>query len=433
MKTDTPAFSSQFVILRDGESYSCTLYPEIFAMIQKHSGLGTVKKGEVLIKFVGFVMYGNQTFVSVPKQFAATDEELNQEDFKIILASLLKYRRTHRVNLLDNHVFYGDDNPDCNLICVAIELLDDFIQNGFLSRQQAKEKTNIGGRTDWNKTIRKFTPIFSRGQPIYDKRTVKQKRNNTEDKLTAIHQLVLRQCLKDWGWFYRLSDNIVPPVRLNLSKTEMIRLLEKEQRSVYRDRELKVIRLLIQYLKSSTSTDQSKSIQTLATLYFQNIWESVCGYVMENCYPQLSSLLPQPKYVGALSTYKLEQRPDIFTMCKPDFIISDAKYYNYETNVPGWHDVVKQFFYYYSLNTVKDTLDFKLEVYSIETMFNIFLLPESSLLVKDLGNVQIEDIPNLGSIRVFAINTKKALSAYAFNDRTLANHIFDSIVFRLQN
>src|SRR5699024_10601960 len=121
------------------------------------------------------------------------------------------------------------------------------------------------------------------------------------------------------------------------------------------------------------------------------------------------------------------------------------KYYNVRSNLPGWGDLVKQFFYSHTIigrlnsfskkeNEQKTNIDdseetsnklksFKRIFTDLHHIYNIFIFPKTDHdepdLVSYLGSTEVEDNKELGSIFSFSIEMKKAMIAYT--DETFMN------------
>ena len=95
-----------------------------------------------------------------------------------------------------------------------------------------------------------------------------------------------------------------------------------------------------------------------------------------------NNIMPNPFWQVNDKSIKTSQIPDVMLRNKNQLYIIDAKYYTLYKNLkglPGWGDLVKQFFYLY---TLKDRVD------NIREMFNIFVFPgTSNEIIKYYGKV----------------------------------------------
>jgi hypothetical protein len=139
---------------------------------------------------------------------------------------------------------------------------------------------------------------------------------------------------------------------------------------------------------------------------------------MNNQYSKLKSLLPQPEWESDLVGGHIAQRPDVFLVKNQGLYILDAKYYNYNVNIPGWHDVVKQLFYRHTMKSVARSREFTRLLPEVREIYNAFLMPGYEDDCVYIGRVHVPRVEDLGEIKAFAINQKKAFSAYAYRNDT---------------
>jgi hypothetical protein len=118
----------------------------------------------------------------------------------------------------------------------------------------------------------------------------------------------------------------------------------------YSDRDINLLKLLIQYIKSEAGCDQSNLIIGLSSFHF--CWEYMLGQVLKYTV-SLNNKLPVPAYIdtngNVLTANEKSMRTDIILHDEGNqqCTVADAKYYAATTvaNAPGWGDIVKQLFY----------------------------------------------------------------------------------------
>lgn len=401
----------------DATYYNSNEFPEIAAAFTDHPEVCTVSGRAFQFKVVGILCVGSQPLVVFPKNYGTPEENENLiDDAKTLARALLRYRSEVGHDENELQLLFGDSDLSSNRIASAMFLLEDYCQNGYLRRQTVISTTNASGRTDWAATINKTTPIINHGRPLYTTPVIKKRISDTHNIICLTHKYVIQDCFSGWGWFFGLEGNRAEKVSLPVSPVEAIRLLKSELRNTYLEREVLVIQNLIKYLSEKYGIEQSRKLDVLATPYFSFVWEAICGYLFNNQYPRLKVLMPQPVWESDIVRGNIAQRPDIFFVRRNALYILDAKYYNYNHNIPGWHDVVKQLFYRHSMMSVAETRQFYRLLPTAQLIQNAFLFPGNGEDLLYVGKVKVPQVEDLGEVWAFAINQKKALYAYAYRD-----------------
>src|SRR5699024_3483350 len=145
-------------------------------------------------------------------------------------------------------------------------------------------------------------------------------------------------------------------------------------------------------------------------------------------------IIPAPRWSIGSNAQVRKQNPDILFKEEDKLYIIDAKYYNVRSNLPGWGDLVKQFFYSHTIigrlnsfskkeNEQKTNIDdseetsnklksFKRIFTDLHHIYNIFIFPKTDHdepdLVSYLGSTEVEDNKELGRIFTFSIAMTKA-------------------------
>src|SRR5690606_685264 len=95
-------------------------------------------------------------------------------------------------------------------------------------------------------------------------------------------------------------------------------------------------------------------------------------------------------------------------------------YYDIESNLPGWSDIVKQLFYSYTIfrnitserfTTKNEKLDIELK--GIKEVNNSFLFPSNhEEPIKRIGKVSVENNEDLKDVAAYQVNTFFAMNCY---------------------
>lgn len=363
----------------------------------------------------GFLIVDDMPIIIFPKNYktAAESEEI-KSDVMLLLKVIMKYRLEKFHNAEEITLLFGNEKFSTGKIVSSIAIIEDYLQNGYIKRNTISYAENRMGFTDWHKTVNQSIPTLSHGNPVY---LLPVKRNNVEDVenvLTKIHKWVINECLRVWGWLYG-DDEKRMPEKSPFTVDKMMDVLTFEETRIYVDREIFLVRNLLIYLKACKGRKEQLTYDLLVTPYFNLVWESICGFVYSNDYNRLSKWVAQPVWEGPHVSKKISQKPDILFIEKNTFYILDAKYYDYKFTIPGWQDVVKQLFYKYTIEK-KIQNDGRLK--KINSYENVLIFPENS--EKDftyLGKVYVDGVMDLGEVKAFAINTRKAMMAYSDGER----------------
>lgn len=419
----------QPVCFIDNKRYDCGCYPEIVAAFSDYPDICQVNDNTFQFRVVGVLSTGNQPVVIFPKNYAINmDERELVSDAKVLARVIIRYRNEGQHSAEELNLLYGSSNMSSGRIAAAMFLLDDYCRRGYLTRQATCVSSHKTGRIDWVATINKMQPVVSNGYPIYTTPIMRRRVTDQNNIIVLAHKYVIGECFREWGWFFGYDDINEQTVPLSVSLTEIVRCLQKELRRTFLEREIQVIKYLIQYLTEKAGHEEKRVVDVMATRYFSFVWESVCGYLMNNQYSKFKTLLAQPEWESDLVGGHIAQRPDIFLIKNQGLYILDAKYYNYNINIPGWHDVVKQLFYRHTMNSIFHSREFTRLLPGVREIYNAFLMPGNGEDCIYIGRVHVPQVADLGEIKAFAVNQKKAFSAYAYrNDAVFVNSLQEAL------
>ena len=400
----------------DNKYYACGHFPEIVKAFTNYPEICHIDQDLFQFKVVGVLSANGMPIVVFPKNYQKNidNDACLISDAKTLARVIIRYRNESHHSIDELKFLYGNSNMSSGRIAAAMFLLDDYCRNGFLLRQINTASNAATGRIDWVATINKSLPVITSNQLFYPLPIMRQKRMDNNSVVVLAHKFVIGECFQEWGWFFGYDDFIqhIEPLPYPIEKT--IHYLKEALRQTYQEREIQVIKCLIQYLTEKIGKERSGVIDVMATQYFSFVWESICGYLMDNRYSELKTLLPQPKWESdGIVTGNISQRPDIFLVRNKGLYILDAKYYDYNQKLPGWHDVVKQFFYRYTMEQISNSLEFARSLPEVCAIHNGFLFPGNTGNCKFIGLVHVPQIADLGEIKAFAIDQKKAFQAYA--------------------
>ncbi len=427
------------ICLNDAQIYKLDLFPQIAERLQEYPDICVIYQKTFKFKFTGILLINDIPVVVFPKNYKLPNDLKDVIGHASILVRVfLRYRNEPFHDSSENELLYGDSN-NCNArITTALTIMEDYKMYGLLKRKYTVTSTTKNGRVDWAFTINKIIPTINHNHVIYDMPIVKYSKYDKDNIVFLIHKYVVSQCIEIWGWLYGFNSyDLDKQEQLPCLVSEAITILKTELTNVYIQREINTIKMLISYLTAQSGQEKLFNKEILGTQYFSFVWEAVCGYLFDNKYPLLHSLIPQPEWESEITLGKISQRPDIFAVDNNTLYILDAKYYNFKSNLPGWHDVVKQLFYRHTviLNLAKAKIPRILQANTVVN--NAFLFPgEETNLLQYIGRVFVKEIDDLGEVKAFAIDQHMALKTYAYrNDDLYRKHLLEklSIMYSIDN
>jgi hypothetical protein len=301
-----------------------------------------------MVQYCGFISWSDGIAAFMPRNSEAGSE--TSESACYLLQALKRYYSDKT-----SGVFEGLENELIGSVSLSLAaaLVDDYLANGLYVRRR-RQLTLNHGRPNWKRTISKQTPYPSNSAPIYLDLETSRNSYISDCETARIHARVMREINEDYGVLLlgqeRMSDyrlrQLPEPLADNQGRLAM---LERELSVSYSERDMRLIRMLKQYVENSSNTDGSGLM--VGTRHFQNVWEGM----LDTCLPgkkPINSTLPVPYYQQGAHYFEAArygQRTDtvIVNHNEDRWAVIDAKYYAASgvDSAPGWHDLVKQFFY----------------------------------------------------------------------------------------
>lgn len=272
--------------------------------------------------FIGFNIEKDGIVFYVPQVFR---KDINYKtDLVLILKSISLAKTIEKENTKK-----GKDKSN-NIWPVEsyLWIIKDYLENGFYYNREKIYSYSNSGKIEWKKTL-KQTPIYSNGNIIYDK-LVTSKMTATNDFISLIYKLCLKQSIFKIGWLYNYNFSI--DVQQIASTTEMIAAIQKEISNTFDD--VKRIRFN-HMLKILNSTEGSNVVsktytygienyyyvfETMVDMLFDGIDEKQKKQYNPNGYWQLNN--NNPKVASSL-------RPDTILKRNNAIYILDAKMYQF--------------------------------------------------------------------------------------------------------
>jgi hypothetical protein len=323
---------------------------QLLAALRQHNLIDSSGR----VSFCGMIMIENSTVVFLPRSVDVAAAELQQMmHASEMMRALEMYARQSKTKV--NHIDEGTDRIGTENLSRILELLNDYRFNGLYSRRQ-KIRTINSGTPDWKATISLNTAIHCRsGAPVYLDYRGSRRRHHSDSEVSRIHAAIIRDIDARYSWILsgkvgQIAPELETVQRVQKDIAYQASVLRRELSSVYSDREIWLIGQLIAFLEREAGTSESLMLAGLTQFHFA--WEHMLSRALDYSYP-INKVLPAPTYKKRDGEFEdafaSSMRTDI-ALKHPEkdiIVIADAKYYSARSvrSAPGWHDLVKQFFY----------------------------------------------------------------------------------------
>lgn len=311
------------------------------------------------------------------------------------------------------------------LLTVAYSIMKDYRESGYIRIENVIQGVNTGGKVNWRKTIKQKKHIFTQeGMPIYTDFIMTRKEDDKDALLRSLHMYAINKSIAMFGILFGMGREYNEnAVELPVDKEYAIKFLKSERQITYNSRLLMVIDLIIKFIDANESESINNSFMALSTKSFYSVWELMGKVILKDEFPSMKNDMPKPYWKIKNKGIKYtEQIPDIVYKDNGDLYVLDAKYYNVKKNLPGWPDLVKQYFYEMSLRAV-----FK----DVNTSYNIMLLPyDIDETARFLGISRVENVPGFGEIKGVLLNTKKVIENYCYGIREDYRMTIKMVIFK---
>ena len=320
-------------------------------LLEEMRSLGLITADMLKVSFCGVVSYPDGLAVFLPRNHHVLIETAGLAGH-LLLQALLKYYQSK-----DSGIYSKDDETEViggRAFSLASSLLDDYRSNGLYVRRM-KEHTINSGKVNWSHTIARSTPFPTKNGPMYLDLVTSHSRYISNCETANIHAQVIKELYSGYGmlWLGLSSyfDENLELMSKPLGSAEIqIAYLQRELQVSYSERDMFLIKGLIQYLRIKKGTNTNNVL--IGICKFHSLWESILDECLIGKY-SVNSKLPVPVYQTAddefIPVAKKGQRTDtVLKLPKENrFAVVDAKYYEASSaaTAPGWPDLVKQFYY----------------------------------------------------------------------------------------
>lgn len=357
--------------------------------------------------FCGFLSSEGSLFIILPKEQKAPSDTKELASFSgILFMTLRRYAAENNLDEEELSLLGKQGGRRENYVAAALELLNDYNLSGLLQRDTVQISAAGKGKIDWVRTVNSQLPVFSEDFPFYFDTTNKNRSRDTNSIIIQLHRYAIQQCRKTYGWIlspdFEPEKIAIPTMPCSLSRA--LYVLSNELHLSFRERDIRVLNLLIAYFSNESSSADEMKCCAYGTTKFHHIWEIICRDLFKHDNTKMQ-LVPRPQWVrcfdGQLSTEKTRQLPDILYVDNEICYVLDAKYYTHSSALPGWGDMVKQFYY-------ADTIQSE----EFSTIRNAMIFPGThNETLAYIGYAEIAD--KAEQIQAFSLNLFQALSSYS--------------------
>ncbi len=379
------------------------------------------KKGNsVIFNVTGIIMFKGIVYIIFPcgyKIYKSNDDIQILFDLFTILINEEKMDKDEFENIDIEYEGNGE------IISVAYEIIKDYREYGYVRIEQVVEGINIGGKVNWKKTMKLKTQIFNEdGMPIFANLVNTHKVNDKDALLRALHIYTINKSIAMFGELFGIkNDYDEEEIVLPVDKKYAIKFLRAERQVTYNTRLLRVIDLIIKFIDSREEESKDNAVMSLSTKSFYAVWELMCKKAFSDEYKDMKEEIPRPYWKIADKEPKYtEQIPDILYKENRSLFILDAKYYNVKKNKPGWHDLVKQYFYEMSLRAVMKDVD---------ESYNVMLIPgQCEEVMKMWGIAEVEGVSRFGQVKGVELNMKIIVKSYCYGAKENHREILKKVI-----
>lgn len=341
---------------------------------------GVIQNIHERLDFCGLVINNGISNIFLPRNSVIPENCNPKKIGSSLMRAIHKYMQNrYRSNIMDgtSDRILGD-----SFLSLAFSLLSDYVAYGLYIKRSSNIKKNQG-KTCWKRTINKVQSYPSDNSPIYLDTFGCKKNISFDNDITRIHAKVIRDLEHIIGWVYfeedpRIQQDLADILLPNFDVKYQIQSLKRELNNLYADREIRLIKNLYAYLSLSQSNSSNDIV--IGINKFHSMWEKMIDSCMIWKF-EINHLLAKPCYKMNGSYQVASQkggRTDTVLKAPSENIFSviDAKYYGADnlSSLPGWPDLIKQFFYALALK----------DIYSSATIYNYFIFPGTLQVVESV-------------------------------------------------
>ena len=395
-----------------------------------------------VFKYVGIIIISNYVIKCYPKYVRKNG--IVENDFKQIIQVIKKYKNSKKqsIHFQKEH----NETSNFNMLSIMLYLIEDYYQHGLYTNSISIIESNGSGEILWDKTINEVHALIQKNRPYYLDYYTKKNIVNNQDYFRILHEIVLTKCSKALKNADLMELFDLTQINLNdrnfVDFDDLNHILYKLNQEIYvqfNDRKKSILIAMYDFITNENSyIGDLNSLNVYGTNAYNLVWEEMCGCVIDNkrdvsLYDlnlpmdkiienyvkkdTLLSIIEKPNWVSeSESEFGKRLIPDSITFNEEgntlEFIIFDAKYYNWPNHKPGIGDIIKQYLYELAYKKF-------IELVGFDDSKNCFLFPFDGDEIENWGYVELKMLNNLGlkNIEVRLLPAKHINALYLENKK----------------
>lgn len=313
------------------------------------------------VSFTGFIFIDITTYIFLPKSVALLESpEYLKNVCSILLRTLQKFHRQFNSNSIREYG-RGLDKEDIERLTefsTHIEVIENWRKYGAYNKRHLKQfhSNLLKGKINWQRTVKTIQPFISKsGVPHYPKFNTTTSHTKEVEAIVKIQKWCVAIADEHIGWMLSHNSSVLFPELSYQTKSppfslqQMIAILKNELKVTFDERITSQLNSLLRFVLNDNLYTQQVG-EVFGVKNFWVIWENILKKTLNDESKQYLHKMPQPvyydEYDNKVSTNKIRQIPDIIIGKEErELFFLDAKYYNVDSSLPGWSDIVKQLFY----------------------------------------------------------------------------------------
>jgi len=319
---------------------------------------GLIAPDQRRVHYCGFISWQQYIIVFMPRNCDLGTLDVHHARY--LLQALSRYYLDKNTGVVEGQSNELIGNSSLSLAQV---ILEDYRANGLYVRRKKHFSINEG-RTNWKRTIARRLAYPSEDSHVYPDIETSSTRYVSDCEISKIHAQVIRKILRKYGALLssdyldsnHFLDRMLKP---KWGREYQLAMLDRELTESYSERDMRLIEMLKAFIEDRSAAAGNELL--VGTRMFHNVWEGM----LDKCLPRkvdVNNALPVPYYQKDSRYIELPQkgqRTDTVIDSEDGSLwaVIDAKYYDATTPnlAPGWHDLVKQFFYKTAAEAICDS------------------------------------------------------------------------------
>lgn len=379
--------------------------------------------------FVGIRYYDGQVKINFPLGYELSNKNQNIRKDILNLISLLKEKETKESEIDDIHSIQKSKNITDFPFKSYLFVIKDFLSRGYYKKDISKYVSAKKGNIVWNRTMQKEKKYIDGNSIYFLNFTIKKRLSSMNELITKIHKYCVYESFKKIGWLY--SEIVPSKPFIELDNVFLISTIRKYLDNTFNDTDTMLFRAMINIIKSKENISENKNWY-YGTFNFEFTWEHAVDKTLG--IKNKSDFFPRTQwYLEESNQIKINNAlmPDTIMIMDADIYILDSKYYKFgitsdKKDLPNTSSIYKQIAYG----------EYVHNKYSIDTIYNVFILPYNSLnsfkKLKYIGYSKVTEDKRLNKkiydyVYGIMLDTKHIINLAIKNDKVLNNNLKNKI------